>query len=82
MVSRGFIVFIFQWCKNTLKFVYSLGIYAYASDTSRYVFPKISVNNSGIKHIHTTENSSAKITSLAGAAAVFLQVHMSSTVTN
>ena len=45
-------------------------------------FPKISVNNSGIKHIHTTENSSAKITSLAGAAAVFLQVHMSSTVTN
>ena len=69
MVSRGFIVFIFQWYKDTLKVVYFLGIYAYASDISRNVFPKISVNNSGIKHIHTAENSSAKITALCGAAA-------------
>ena len=72
MVSRGFIVFITQWYKDTLKAVYSLGIYAYASDTSRYVFPKISVNNSNIEYIQTTENSSAKITALASAAAVFL----------
>ena len=40
MVSRGFIVFIFQWYKDTLKVVYSLGIYVYASDISRYVFSK------------------------------------------
>ena len=40
MVSRGSIVFIFQWYKDTLKFLYSLVIYAYASDTSRYGFSK------------------------------------------